>query len=187
MEYSYILALPSPGTVKQDAVQEDKREIELGKVNPKRKRKMACVEARNASPYSQKGVNVEREACEWDIKSIAAPEKAKEGAETVDVSSYFENGIEKKARRVISDLFNLCPDAKACTQVAAEDIEKIIKSLGLQRKRARMLQRFSGEYLDENWTYVTQLHGVGKYVRLHSFLIISAFFFPPQVYQYVCL
>ncbi|KAI4313283.1 hypothetical protein L6164_026274 [Bauhinia variegata] len=118
MEYSYILALPSPGTVKQDAAQEDKREIELGKANPKRKRKMACVKARNDSPYTQKGVNVEREACEMDIKSIATPgtsgnefetekikfkmkrmlkkEKAKKGAEILNVSCYFENGIEKK-------------------------------------------------------------------------------------------
>ncbi|KAF7807617.1 methyl-CpG-binding domain protein 4-like protein [Senna tora] len=26
-----------------------------------------------------------------------------------------------------------------------------------------MLQRFSREYLDQRWTHVTQLHGVGKY------------------------
>ncbi|KAF7807161.1 Methyl-CpG-binding domain protein 4 [Senna tora] len=64
--------------------------------------------------------------------------------------------------RVISNLFNLCPDAEACTQVAAVDIEDTIKSLGLQRKRAIMLQRFSREYLDQSWTHVTQLHGVGK-------------------------
>ncbi|KAF7807736.1 Methyl-CpG-binding domain protein 4 [Senna tora] len=66
------------------------------------------------------------------------------------------------AGRVISNLFNLCPDAEACTQVAAVDIEDTIKSLGLQRKRAIMLQRFSREYLDQSWTHVTQLHGVGK-------------------------
>ena len=67
-----------------------------------------------------------------------------------------------QARRVISDLFTLCPDAKAATKVVTEEIEKIIQTLGLQRKRAVMIQRFSQEYMGESWTHVTQLHGVGK-------------------------
>ncbi|CAK9183673.1 unnamed protein product [Ilex paraguariensis] len=67
------------------------------------------------------------------------------------------------ARRVILELFTLCPNAKIATEVATEDIEKVIRSLGLQRKRAPMIQRFSQEYLLESWTHVTQLHGVGKY------------------------
>ncbi|XP_061344518.1 methyl-CpG-binding domain protein 4-like protein isoform X2 [Gastrolobium bilobum] len=68
-----------------------------------------------------------------------------------------------QVKRVILDLFKLCPDAKSCTQITKEEIEQIIRSLGLQRKRAHMLQRFSQEYLEERWTHVTQLHGVGKY------------------------
>ncbi|KAK9287530.1 hypothetical protein L1049_015951 [Liquidambar formosana] len=68
-----------------------------------------------------------------------------------------------QAKRVISDLFTLCPNAKIATEVATEEIEKLIKTLGLQRKRAVMLQRFSQEYLEEGWSHVTQLHGVGKY------------------------
>ncbi|KAJ4719284.1 methyl-CpG-binding domain protein 4-like protein [Melia azedarach] len=68
-----------------------------------------------------------------------------------------------QAGRVISDLFTLCPDAKAATKVATEEIEKVIQSLGLQKKRAMMIQRFSREYLEESWTHVTQLHGIGKY------------------------
>ena len=45
-------------------------------------------------------------------------------------------------------------------------IEKVIETLGLQKKRAAMIQRFSREYLDDSWTHVTQLHGIGKYVGL---------------------
>ncbi|BBH02570.1 DNA glycosylase superfamily protein [Prunus dulcis] len=70
---------------------------------------------------------------------------------------------QNMARRVISDLFTLCPNAKAATEAATEDIEKVIKSLGLQKKRAAMIQRLSQEYLEESWSYVTELHGVGKY------------------------
>lgn len=69
-----------------------------------------------------------------------------------------------QAKRVIFDLFTLCPDAKAATEVATEDIEKTIKTLGLHKKRALMIQHLSREYLEESWTHVTQLHGVGKYV-----------------------
>ncbi|XP_050367951.1 methyl-CpG-binding domain protein 4-like protein [Argentina anserina] len=63
---------------------------------------------------------------------------------------------------VISDFFNLCPNAKAATEVTSQAIENVIRSLGLH-KRAEMIQRMSQEYLGESWTHVTQLYGVGKY------------------------
>lgn len=63
---------------------------------------------------------------------------------------------------MISDLFALCPDAMTATEVEEKEIETLIKPLGLQKKRAKMIQRFSHEYLQESWTHVTQLHGVGK-------------------------
>ena len=93
-----------------------------------------------------------------------------------------------QVKKVISDLFNLCPDAKSCTQVATEEIEKIIKSLGLQKKRSMMLQRFSQEYLDGSWTHVTQLHGVGKYAILSSFcfcVCLCVCVFAPSVIVYL--
>ncbi|XP_057445312.1 methyl-CpG-binding domain protein 4-like protein isoform X2 [Lotus japonicus] len=68
----------------------------------------------------------------------------------------------RQVRAVISDFFRLCPDAQTCTQVSKDEIVEVIRKLGLH-KRAAMLQRFSREYLEENWTHVTQLHGVGKY------------------------
>ncbi|XP_052207222.1 uncharacterized protein LOC127811413 isoform X2 [Diospyros lotus] len=68
-----------------------------------------------------------------------------------------------QVRNVIYELFSLCPNAKAATEVAPEEIEKVIKTLGLQKKRSLMIQRFSQEYLGQSWTHVTQLHGVGKY------------------------
>ncbi|XP_030483971.2 methyl-CpG-binding domain protein 4-like protein [Cannabis sativa] len=68
-----------------------------------------------------------------------------------------------QAKQVISDLFNLCPNAKVASEVSSGEIEKIIQPLGLFRKRAVMIKRFSQEYLEEGWTHVTQLHGIGKY------------------------
>nr|DAD38837.1 TPA_asm: hypothetical protein HUJ06_013159 [Nelumbo nucifera] len=64
---------------------------------------------------------------------------------------------------VICMLLNRTSGVQAATLVATEAIENVIQTLGLQKKRAIMIQRFSKEYLEEGWTHVTQLHGVGKY------------------------
>ncbi|XP_011075305.1 uncharacterized protein LOC105159804 [Sesamum indicum] len=68
-----------------------------------------------------------------------------------------------QAGRVLSNFFQLCPNAKTAMEVASEDIEEVIRSLGLHKKRAVGIQRFSEEYLGESWTHVTDLTGVGKY------------------------
>ncbi|KAI3997912.1 hypothetical protein MKX01_036814 [Papaver californicum] len=69
----------------------------------------------------------------------------------------------EQVQKVLPDLFKLCPDAKTSLEVAAKDIENTIRTLGLQKKRAEMIRRFSKEYLGDDWTHITQLHGVGKY------------------------
>lgn len=64
--------------------------------------------------------------------------------------------------KVIWDLFELCPNAETCVSTETESIGAVIRSLGLQNKRAKMLQRFSEDYLGTEWTNVTQLHGIGE-------------------------
>lgn len=75
-------------------------------------------------------------------------------------------------KKVLPEFFKLCPDAKSCTQVAREEIMEAIRSLGLQSIRAANLQRLSEDYLGESWTYVTELHGVGKYVVLCALFLL---------------
>ncbi|GAB4831595.1 Methyl-CpG-binding domain protein 4-like protein [Ancistrocladus abbreviatus] len=72
-------------------------------------------------------------------------------------------GSSSDVREVLWNLFKLCPDAKTAVDIDTMEIERVIRSLGLQRKRAAMIQRFSREYMSDDWTHVTQLHGVGKY------------------------
>ena len=69
-----------------------------------------------------------------------------------------------QAEQILDNFFELCPDAETCMQVRREEIEEVIRTLGLQVKRSASLQRLSREYLTETWTYVTELHSVGKYV-----------------------
>ncbi|CAN0883853.1 Methyl-CpG-binding domain protein 4-like protein [Linum grandiflorum] len=68
-----------------------------------------------------------------------------------------------QVRGVLDEFFMLCPDAKTARETDEEEIQKVIQGLGLYRKRAKMIRRFSDEFLQEEWTYVTKLHGVGKY------------------------
>eukprot|EP00850_Spirogloea_muscicola_P011924 SM000076S21745 [mRNA] locus=s76:9658:13128:- [translate_table: standard] len=64
---------------------------------------------------------------------------------------------------VIWELFELCPTPEAAVAARTEDIGAIIYRLGLQNKRAHMIQQFSADYIRDDWTEITQLHGIGKY------------------------
>ncbi|KAG6397694.1 hypothetical protein SASPL_143864 [Salvia splendens] len=68
-----------------------------------------------------------------------------------------------QARRVLPDLFKICPDAKTAMTADVDYVADLIHSLGLQKKRAVMIQQLSAQYVTESWTHVTQLIGVGKY------------------------
>lgn len=69
----------------------------------------------------------------------------------------------RQLKRVLSEIFKLCPNAKRATEIPAGDIENVIRTLGFQKKRSVAIQRLSKEYLEESWTHVTDLAGVGKY------------------------
>ncbi|KAG0474134.1 hypothetical protein HPP92_015991 [Vanilla planifolia] len=64
---------------------------------------------------------------------------------------------------ILRRLFRLCPTAEDAVRVPVENLAMIIQSLGLQNNRARAIKEMSAQYLQDGWTHVTQLHGVGKY------------------------
>ncbi|GJR83687.1 methyl-CpG-binding domain protein 4-like protein [Tanacetum coccineum] len=70
-------------------------------------------------------------------------------------------GIQVKP--AILDFFNLVPDAATALVVPADEIIKLITPLGLQNIKTERIQNFSAGYLYDDWTHITQLHGVGKY------------------------
>lgn len=78
------------------------------------------------------------------------------------VMSLKERNPWMQVRKVLPRLFLLCPDAEATIRVPEEEIEELIRPLGLQNKRSKMIKRMSEEYLSSDWTHVTQLHGIGK-------------------------
>lgn len=68
-----------------------------------------------------------------------------------------------QVRKVIWDLFALCPTPAAAAVADPAAIEGIIKPLGLFRKRAVMVQRMSDEYVNKEWKDPSELHGIGQY------------------------
>ncbi|KAH7426557.1 hypothetical protein KP509_10G006000 [Ceratopteris richardii] len=66
-------------------------------------------------------------------------------------------------RKIIWDFFDLCPTPEVASTIDTNKIEDIIRGLGLQKKRAQMIQKFSKDYLGKEWSNVGQLHGIGKY------------------------
>ncbi|KAL5840670.1 hypothetical protein ACOSQ4_013278 [Xanthoceras sorbifolium] len=70
-----------------------------------------------------------------------------------------------QAHRVIKNFFTLCPDANTATEVPTEEIEKVIQTLGFQKKRAMMIQHFSKEYLYAADAYA--IFCTGKWQSVH--------------------
>ena len=68
----------------------------------------------------------------------------------------------KQVDRVRDNLFNRYPHPVSMAFCDQKELEKIIKPLGMQNKRASTLRRFSLEYL-RGFTNVKELHGIGQY------------------------
>ena len=69
----------------------------------------------------------------------------------------------KQVRSVIWNFFKLCPNPESAIETEISEIEKLIQPLGLFRKRAVALKRFSEEYMKDDWQDPSELYGIGKY------------------------
>ena len=54
-----------------------------------------------------------------------------------------------------------------CKVLSADwrEIADLLQPMGLHKKRAQIIIRFSGEYLNKDWLYPDELFGIGKYGR----------------------
>ncbi|EEE69168.1 uncharacterized protein [Oryza sativa Japonica Group] len=69
----------------------------------------------------------------------------------------------KQVRRKVKGFFKRYPDAQTAFSADPEKMAKYLAPLGLQRVKVNRIQRFSKAYVEEEWTYITELCGVGKY------------------------
>ena len=59
--------------------------------------------------------------------------------------------------------FELCPTPEITRKTSPKSISDMLHPLGLNNKRAKILIRFSNEYIKKDWRYPSELYGIGKY------------------------
>ena len=69
----------------------------------------------------------------------------------------------KQVDGVIHEFFRRWPNPQALLAASDSDVECLIRPLGMWKKRAQTLKRFSAEYLRPGWSTALDLHGCGKY------------------------
>ncbi|XP_077990337.1 methyl-CpG-binding domain protein 4-like [Glandiceps talaboti] len=69
----------------------------------------------------------------------------------------------KAALPVLWRFFDKWPSPTATMNANWSEISTLLQPLGLYQKRAKMLIRFSDEYLNKDWRYPIELYGIGKY------------------------
>lgn len=69
----------------------------------------------------------------------------------------------KQVDGVIHEFFRRWPNPDSLLKANVCDVEELIRPLGMWKKRAQTLFRFSGEYLTGKWKTAKDLHGCGKY------------------------
>ncbi|KAK1663695.1 hypothetical protein QYE76_051854 [Lolium multiflorum] len=69
----------------------------------------------------------------------------------------------KQVKNIIEGFFECYPDAHSAINADPEKMEGYLACLGLQHVKTTRIQKFSKEYVEKEWTYITQLCGVGKY------------------------
>ncbi|KAK1651035.1 hypothetical protein QYE76_068840 [Lolium multiflorum] len=69
----------------------------------------------------------------------------------------------KQVKNIIEGFFECYPDAQSAVNADPEKMAGYLAYLGLQRVKTTRIQKFSKEYVEKEWTYITELCGVGKY------------------------
>ncbi|GBN79758.1 Methyl-CpG-binding domain protein 4 [Araneus ventricosus] len=69
----------------------------------------------------------------------------------------------KSVKRILANFFTKFPTPEETLTAQPSNISKVLEPLGLQDKKAKIIIRFSDEYVNKNWKYPIELHGIGKY------------------------
>jgi len=71
----------------------------------------------------------------------------------------------KQVDKVYHRLFEAYPTPKRMGCAEVQELQRIIKPLGMWKKRSKTLIRFSQEYLEKDWKQASDLYGCGKYAN----------------------
>jgi methyl-CpG-binding domain protein 4 len=71
----------------------------------------------------------------------------------------------RQIRPMMFDFFNKYPHPSAIVAATHAELEVILKPLGMQKRRAITLKKFSDQYLNTFWKRPIELFGIGKYAQ----------------------
>lgn len=69
----------------------------------------------------------------------------------------------RSVRNVIAKFFSKFPSPEHLLRAEPADIAELLLPLGLQNKKAKIMLKFTDEFLNKSWRYPIELHGIGKY------------------------
>ncbi|XP_056000775.1 methyl-CpG-binding domain protein 4-like isoform X2 [Ostrea edulis] len=94
--------------------------------------------------------------------SLESPDVPVQNPELVEAD---DNSLDigRAAIPVLWKFLNRWPNPDVARKGDWESMARLLKPLGLHEKRAKIIIRFSDEYLTKEWKYPIELHGIGKY------------------------
>ena len=69
----------------------------------------------------------------------------------------------KQVDSIIDEFFNRWPVPASLLDADVQELQELIKPLGMWRKRSKTLKRFTEEYLTGEWQTPRDIYGCGKY------------------------
>ncbi|EER94314.1 serine/arginine repetitive matrix protein 1 [Sorghum bicolor] len=69
----------------------------------------------------------------------------------------------KQVEKKVNGFFERYPDPQTAYRADPKKMAEYLAPLGFQRVKTKRIQKFSKAYVGEEWTYITELCGVGKY------------------------
>ena len=72
-------------------------------------------------------------------------------------------GIQVLNHQVLPRIISRWPHPSCLANADIDELEAVLRPLGLYRNRARSLRRFSAEYMFTDWDFPIELHGIGRY------------------------
>lgn len=66
-------------------------------------------------------------------------------------------------KKTLMDFFSQYSSPQHLILAESSEVAKVLLPLGLQEKKAKIILRFTNEYLTKDWKYPIELYGIGKY------------------------
>ena len=70
-----------------------------------------------------------------------------------------------QVHKVIYDFFYMYPTPHSVIKADSAEMQEVIRSLGLYKRRTELIKRFSHDYLEKDWMRPSECAGIGKYAE----------------------